>query len=99
MQQPENTENYRPAPGSSAPGPARRRVARLVGLLAVASLTLALAPVALGADSIYWSNNDTPKGISKANLDGSGGGTTLNTSGASVTSPRGLAIDAAAGKV
>ena len=66
-------------------------------LIAAALLVLAATPAALGADRIYWGNgNDT---ISYANLDGSGGGGQLNLSGATPSSPRGVAIDRAAGRI
>jgi len=65
-------------------------------LIAAAVLAFASAPAALGSDRIYWGNgNDT---ISWANLDGSGGGP-LNITGATPSGPRGVAIDAAAGRI
>src|SRR3954451_17803425 len=73
---------------------------RWIGVLlaVVGLLALAAAPVAFGADRIYWGNggNDT---ISYANLDGSGGGGQLNLSGATPSGPRGVVIDAAAGRI
>src|SRR4051812_2842902 len=68
-----------------------------VSLLAAALLVSAAAPAAFGADRAYWGNdNDT---ISYANLDGSGGGGQLNLAGATPSSPRGVAIDLAAGRI
>jgi low density lipoprotein receptor-related protein 5/6 len=66
--------------------------------MAAGLLALASAPAAFGADRLYWGNggDDT---ISYANLDGSGDGHQLNLSGATPSSPRGVAIDAAAGRI
>jgi hypothetical protein len=47
---------------------------------------------------IYWGNHGNDK-ISFAKLDGSGGGGNLNTAGATVDGPQGLAIDRAAGRI
>jgi hypothetical protein len=61
---------------------------------------VAIDPV---AGRIYWANygpgsQGTGTTISYANLDGSGGGD-LNTTGATVSGPRGVAVDPAAGKI
>src|SRR5437764_8898858 len=72
---------------------------RRIGLLLIAAalLVLVAAPMALGADRVYWGNaNDT---ISYANLDGSGGGNELNLSGATPNRIRGVAIDSATGRI
>ena len=76
----------------------RARRGGLTGVILVAAglLVLASAPVALGADRVYWAN--TTGTISYANLDGSGGAE-LNISGATPNGPRGVAIDAAAGRI
>lgn len=74
---------------------ARRRLVPAV-LAALAAL-LCFAASALGAGRVYWVNNTANK-ISYANLDGSGGGD-LNTDGATVDTPLGLAIDTAAGRI
>jgi DNA-binding beta-propeller fold protein YncE len=73
---------------------------RRIGVLLVAAVLIALAsaPAALGADRIYWGNGGTDT-ISYANLDGSGGGGELNLSGATPSSPRGIAIDRPAGRI
>jgi DNA-binding beta-propeller fold protein YncE len=89
---------------SQAMRPARRRrlASMLRGLLialfglAGAGLTLS-ASAAHATDRIYWSNYDNDT-ISYANLNGSGGGQ-INTTGATVDGPMGLAIDPAAGRV
>ena len=47
---------------------------------------------------MYWSNYTNHK-ISSANLDGTGGGADLDTTGATVDAPNGVAIDPAAGKI
>jgi sugar lactone lactonase YvrE len=77
---------------------------RLTLAIAAASVfvMLALTPMASAADRIYWSNffggsNDLGS-ISWANLDGSGGGN-LNTSGAPMDGPMGIAINSAAGRL
>jgi len=63
-----------------------------------ATLAALLAPgAANAADRIYWANFGAPERISFANLDGSGG-TNLNTAGALVKIPIGLALDPAAGR-
>ena len=103
MQQPADAqrEAHRAPSGSAPTGLGHRRAARLAGRLALASLALALllalAPVALAKDSVYWANGGTSEGISMANLDGTGGGDL--TTAATVDTPRGVAIDAAAGKI
>jgi hypothetical protein len=68
-------------------------------LLLACALACALSGSALAADTIWWANYTASK-VAFANLDGSGGGGDLNTSGA--TAPNqvaGVAIDAAAGRV
>jgi DNA-binding beta-propeller fold protein YncE len=47
---------------------------------------------------VYWTNAGAST-ISFANLDGSGGGGDLSTTGATVSKPSGLAIDPAAGRI
>lgn len=67
-------------------------------LLAFA-LALAVSASAFAADTIWWANFSGNK-VAFANLDGSGGGGDLNTSGATAPSQvSGVAIDAAAGRV
>lgn len=63
-------------------------------LAAAALLLLAAAPLARGADRVYWANGNNAT-ISYASLDGSGGGGQLNLSGTTPNRPRGVAIDAA----
>lgn len=58
---------------------------------------LVLAASASAAESVYWANGSGST-ISFANLDGSGGGN-LNTTGANVARPTGVAVDPAAGRV
>jgi len=48
---------------------------------------------------IYWANVFGSKGISEANLDGSGSGSDVNTGGATVNQPDGVAIDPATNKI
>jgi hypothetical protein len=48
--------------------------------------------------SIYWVNKEATKGIPYAKLDGSGGGV-LSTAGATMSGPKGVAIDAAGGRI
>jgi hypothetical protein len=67
----------------------------LAGAFAVASWA---APEASAADLVFWSNPDADK-ISYANLDGSGAGGDLDTTGATVDEPQGIALDPAAGRV
>jgi hypothetical protein len=73
---------------------------RRMGVLLIAAglLVLASAPAAFGVDRVYWGNGATDT-ISYANLDGSGGGGELGTSGATPDEPRGVVIDSAAGRI
>jgi DNA-binding beta-propeller fold protein YncE len=73
-------------------GGRRRRIR--ASLAAAALLLLAAAPLARGADRVYWANGNNNT-ISYASLDGSGGGGQLNLSGTTPNRPRGVAIDAA----
>jgi hypothetical protein len=61
--------------------------AALIGLLL-------LAPLAHGADRVYWSNVGGTA-VSFANLDGTGLGGDLNIAGATSGQPQGVALDAA----
>lgn len=67
-------------------------------LIAIALAALALPGAASAADSAYWSNflGGT---LSRANLDGSGGGGDLGTAAVFPEKPTGIGIDAAAGRV
>jgi hypothetical protein len=61
-------------------------------------------PEAFAADMLYWANgratnNQPGPGISFANLDGSGGGQDLTTTGAQINGPAGTTIDSAAGRI
>jgi DNA-binding beta-propeller fold protein YncE len=47
---------------------------------------------------VYWANNSANT-IAYANLDGTGGGGTVNTTGATTDYPEGLALDVAGGRV
>ncbi len=69
----------------------------MLALFGIAVVALAAASAAHAVDRIYWSNfgNDT---ISWANLDGSDSGN-VNTAGAIVNGPMGMALDPAAGRV
>jgi DNA-binding beta-propeller fold protein YncE len=64
---------------------------------AVTVVVAVFAAAANAAERVYWSNNVANK-ISFANVDGTGGGD-LSTTGATVSSPRGAAIDTATGRV
>ena len=74
----------RPSAAAARP-PARPRPRPLIALAA-----LLAAPAAHAADRIYWSNYDGDS-IAYANLNGNGGGGTVNTTGATVDGPMGLA--------
>lgn len=71
---------------------------RLAAALLPAALLLLLAASAPAADSVYWSNANADT-ISFANLDGSGGGGDLDTTGATADGPEGVAIDPDAGRI
>ena len=76
-----------------------RRLAMLLGaLVALVTSAASFASAARAADRVYWANFTGDK-ISFANLDGSGGGGDLSTSGATASSPIGVAIDRAAGRI
>ena len=75
---------------------------RFLVMAAVVSLAIAVsgwaASGALASNRIYWTNvaNNT---ITFANLDGSGGFGTLDTSPVTLSLPEGVAMDPAGGKV
>jgi hypothetical protein len=78
------------------------RRGRLLGILAAAFAVLFLAPAAHAADRLYWSNFGSVPGtesIAWANLDGNGGGGTVDTTGATVAGPMGLTLDPAHGRI
>lgn len=76
---------------------AAARLATLVsGLAALLAASAILASTAVGADRIYWAN--LTDGLSFANQDGSGAGGDLDTSGATVNFPAGLAPDIGGGR-
>ena len=78
---------------------AARKLPRVLGLATLALALLAtVAPAAFGAQSIYWANLGGNK-ISVANADGTGSGFDLDTTGATVSAPLGLAVDEAANKI
>jgi PKD domain len=69
---------------------------RLSGLVASCLAALAwLAPAAFASDSIYWSSYQPNGGIRIGSLDGTGAGNLI----APESSPEGIAIDPAAGKI
>ncbi len=68
----------------------------LSSLAAVLAGIALLAPVASGADRVYWAN--LGDGISFANQDGSGAGGNLDTTGATLNYPAGLTIDSTTGR-
>ncbi len=69
----------------------------VLGLLALAALFA--APGARAADRVYWSNFGPTPSIAYANLNGDGGGGTVNTGAATLEGPHGTAIDSARGLV
>ncbi len=78
---------------------ARRPRGRLLGLgLVIALAALFTAPGAHAADRIYWSNYETNQ-IVWANLNGDGGGGSVDTTGATVDGPMGLAADPSRGLI
>jgi hypothetical protein len=73
-----------------------RRWVRLWGVVGGCLLAVAwLAPAALASDSIYWSSYRDGGGIRIGGLDGTGAGNLV----APESSPDGIAIDSAAGKI
>ncbi|MGH2975192.1 MAG: hypothetical protein ACRDLL_10050 [Solirubrobacterales bacterium] len=64
----------------------------LVVLIAIGLAALVLPSAVRAADSIYWSDHLGAK-ISRANLDGSGGGDDLGIGGVNLAGPSGIAID------
>jgi DNA-binding beta-propeller fold protein YncE len=76
-----------------------RRTRSRLGLVALVAAWAALLPAAAhGADRIYW-GNERSNTIAFANPDGSGAGGTLNTTGATLASPFGLAVDPVGGRL
>ena len=57
------------------------------------------APAASAGDHVFWSNANPTNKISFANLDGSGGGADLTTTGATVSNPQGVAFDPVTGRI
>ncbi len=94
------------APGTAYPAQrSGATIARAVGkafvstILAAAFIAVA-APDAGATNRLYWTNFAVAQTISFVNLDGSGSGGTVNTTGApAVTNPAGVGIDPSAGKV
>jgi hypothetical protein len=75
-------------------------VSRRPAALLVTGIVFGFAvPAAHGADRIYWSNDGATDAISYANLDGSGSGDDLDTTGATLSDPEGVTIDASAGRI
>lgn len=72
------------------------RLTALATAAAIAVVLLALPAAASAAGRVYWTDNT--KQLPFAALDGSGGGL-LPLSGGTLSYPRGLAIDSAAGKI
>ncbi len=84
------------AGGGQGTRPGCGRGSRLAALVIGAVLLfLLVAPMALAANSIYWSISSGP--IRAGNLDGTGSAASLFTKGGS--EPLGVAIDPAAGKI
>jgi hypothetical protein len=81
-----------------ASGFGRRLYRRALPLLLPAALLLWAAPGAGAASRIYWGdcNSNT---ISSANLDGTGHGSDLNTTGATTDCPQGAGMDLLTGKI
>jgi hypothetical protein len=77
-----------------------RRAARIAIVAATAAIVLGALPAASqAADTVWWTNFGGAK-VSFANLDGSGSGGDLTTTGATAPSqPSGIAIDPADGRV
>jgi DNA-binding beta-propeller fold protein YncE len=78
----------------------KRRSARFsISLIGTALLFLWATAGAHAADRIYWGGyGGSPPKISFANLDGTGG-SDLNTTGATLEEPLGVAIDVVAGRI
>lgn len=70
----------------------------LLSVLLAGFAMLLFTPVAHAADRIYWSNYETDE-IAWANLDGSGTGGTVDTTGATVDGPMGLTVDPSRGLI
>ena len=85
-------------PFTNIAGPSRRLRRWLLGLGAVALVSLSAASAAHAGDRIYWSNYETNQ-IAWADLNGDGGGGTVNTTGATVDGPMGLAADPSRGLI
>jgi hypothetical protein len=75
-----------------------RRVTPLLTALVALVASAVLASTAGAADSVFWGNNSLST-IARTNLDGTGSGSGLSTSGATIGNPTGVAIDPAANKI
>jgi hypothetical protein len=78
----------------------RGLIALGTGFLASLLVLTSLAPSASAVDRVYWTNGNalTANRMGFANLNGTGGGGNLTTTGATAGQPRGLAIDSATGR-
>ena len=84
--------------GRFAAGPrgGARRVG--LGLLAALGVWLAWVSVASASERVYWTNY-AGNTLSYASVDGSGGAGELNTTGAVMGQPAGVAVDPATGRI
>src|SRR5262249_36918345 len=57
------------------------------------------AAPALAQNQLYWANVGGPSKISFINLDGSGGGGNVDTTGVTVSTPAGVTLDPSNGKI
>jgi DNA-binding beta-propeller fold protein YncE len=87
---------WKPVPGTRQRSP--RRIRRAWVGIVTGLILLGSAGAARAADRIYWANLGGTPTISFANLDGSGGGGSLDTTGAT-SGGSGLALDPSHGKV
>ncbi|HET6998752.1 MAG TPA: hypothetical protein VFI03_09190 [Solirubrobacterales bacterium] len=76
-----------------------RLTAILTALVAVTISAAALADEGEAADRVYWTNLATTSSISYANLDGSGEGGTLDSTGATPANAEGMAFAMAQNRV
>jgi hypothetical protein len=77
----------------------RRLTATLATLVAMTISAASLADDGEAADRVYWTNLGTPSSISYANLDGSGEGGTLDSTGATPANAEGTAFAMAQNRV
>src|SRR5438874_3770606 len=77
----------------------RLTYAHVIATMAVGLVAGSLAVSAHAADRVYWANEVGNTAISFTRLDNTGGGGSLNTTGATFKTPEGLTLDLPTGRI